>query len=238
MIGAGGTLGTAVCASYADAGAAVVAIDLDDASAAATGASAALAADVTDPVAVEEAAERCGPVNSVVYAAGVTFTADVVAQDLDEYRRLMAVNLDGAFAVGRAFGRRMLDAGREGSFCFISSVAGQRGEPGASAYCASKFGLIGLTQSFAAEVATRGIRVNALCPGNVDSPMLRSIAVDVAEREGEDPATVLRRFADVAASRRLIEPSEVAAAVVWLASPAASAITAGAIVVDGGTTTF
>src|SRR5207244_3002112 len=82
----------------------------------------------------------------------------------------------GAFYAGQAFATRMLGADRPGSFVFLSSTAGKRGEAGASAYCASKFGLIGMMESFAAEVAAKGIRVNAICPGNVDSPMLRAIA--------------------------------------------------------------
>jgi NAD(P)-dependent dehydrogenase (short-subunit alcohol dehydrogenase family) len=147
----------------------------------------------------------------------------------------MAVNLDGAFYTAQAFATRMLGAGRPGSFVFLSSTAGKRGEAGASAYCASKFGLIGMMESFAAEVAAKGIRVNAICPGNVDSPMLRAIARDVARREGTSDEAVRERFTNVAAARRLVLPAEVAAVAVWLASPPASAVMGEALNVDACT---
>ncbi len=242
VIGAGGALGGAIGRAYAEAGAAVWAADRDGAAVRALAAGLGPGArhgevDVTDENAVERLAEavwREGPVDSVVYAAGVAFTADVAETDWPEYRRLMAVNVDGAFHVARAFVRRMLAAGQGGSFLFLSSMAGKRGEAGASAYCASKFALIGLAQSFAVEVAARGIRVNALCPGNVDSPLLRQVARDVARREGRAEAEVYDDFARAAAARRLVRPDEVAAVAVWLASPRASAVTGEAINVDAG----
>jgi NAD(P)-dependent dehydrogenase (short-subunit alcohol dehydrogenase family) len=131
----------------------------------------------------------------------------------------------------------MLDAGRPGSFVFLSSTAGKRGEAGASAYCASKFGLLGMVECFAAEVAARGIRVNAICPGNVDSPLLRAVARDQARREGSSVEVVVEMYANVAAARRLVTPEEVAAVAVWLVSPAASGITGESINVDAGALT-
>jgi len=228
VVGAGGALGGAICAAYRAAGAEVVAADVAQ-------------VDATNPASVDAHADAVwseAPLDSVVYAAGVAFTQDVAQLELDRYRALMAVNLDGAFHVARAHGARMLAGGRGGSLAFLSSVAGQRGEAGASAYAASKFGVIGLVQSFAAEVAANGIRVNAICPGNVDSPLLRTAAEGQAQREGAPVDAVLERFAGVAAARRLVRPEEVAAVAVFLASPAASAITAAAIPVDAGTWPF
>lgn len=239
VVGASGALGGAICAAYAEVGATVLGADLDGGPGSQPGAPLVIdRVDVTDPTWVAEHAERTwdqGPLDSVVYAAGSTFTQEVSALDLDRYRGLMAVNLDGAFHVARAHAPRMLAAGRPGSFAFLSSTAGQRGEAGASAYAASKFGMIGLVQSFAAEVAHRGIRVNAICPGNVDSPLLRTAAAGQAAREGVSAEEVLGRFAGHAAARRLVQPSEVAAVTVFLASPAASAVTAASIFVDAGT---
>jgi NAD(P)-dependent dehydrogenase (short-subunit alcohol dehydrogenase family) len=243
VIGAGGAIGTAVCRAYGEAGACVCALDLDEDAARRAIADlpdhmhAALRIDVADPRSVEQAAEeswREEVVDSVVYCPGVVFTADVVETDWARYRELMAVNLDGAFYTAAAFGRRMLAARLAGSFLFISSTAGRRGEAGASAYCASKFALIGLVESFAAEVSGAGIRANAICPGNVESPMLRSIACDVAVREGRSEVEVLDELAHAGAARRLVAPAEVASAVVWLASPLASAITGESIRVDMG----
>jgi NAD(P)-dependent dehydrogenase (short-subunit alcohol dehydrogenase family) len=241
VIGAAGTIGSAICRAYARAGASVWAADINQATADAVAASLGSgshqggAVDVTDPDSVEELARqvwRDGGVDSVAYAAGVTFTADIADTSWADYKRLMAVNLDGAFYTARSFGSRMLNAGRSGSFLFVSSTAGKRGEAGASAYCASKFGLIGMVESFAAEVTARGIRVNAICPGNVDSPMLRGVARDVALREGEQYETVMQRFTNVAGAHRLVAPEEVAAVSVWLASSLASAVSGESINVD------
>ncbi len=246
VVGAAGTIGSAICRAYAQAGAAVWAADLDGAAAQGVarslggGGHASHVIDVTDPESVERAAAeawRRGPIDSVVYAAGVAITADVAEMEWAAYRRLMAINLDGALYTARAFVTRMLGAGRPGSFVFISSTAGKRGEAGAAAYCASKFGLLGMMECFAAEVAARGIRVNAICPGNVDSAMLRAIARDQAQREGSTYEAVIETYTTMAAARRLVAPDEVAAVAVWLASPLASAIVGEAVNVDAGALT-
>jgi NAD(P)-dependent dehydrogenase (short-subunit alcohol dehydrogenase family) len=239
VIGAGGAIGAAVCRAYARAGASVFALDLEleaaqRAIAGLEGDHAATHIDVTDVASVNIAAGEAGFVDSVVYSVGIAFTTDVTELDWSSYRKLMAVNLDGAFYVGAAFGRPMLEAGRTGSFVFVSSTAGQRGEGGAAAYCASKFALIGFAESFAAELTGAGIRVNVVCPGNVDSPLLRSISAAVAVREGSSSQTVLDRFAHEGAAERLVEPAEVAETVVWLCSPLAAAITGATVRVDAG----
>ncbi len=239
VVGAGGAIGAAICRAYVAAGAAVCALDLDVEAAGRV--VAALAGehrtgriDVTDVASVDDAAEECGPVDSVVYSAGVAFTADLTETDWARYRSLMAVNLDGAFHVGASFACHMLKGERPGSFVFLSSTAGRRGEAGASAYCASKFGLIGLVESLAAELSPSGIRVNAICPGNVDSPLLRAVAADVAAREQVPTSEILDRFAHAGAARRLVSPDEVAEVAVWLASPRASGITGEAVRIDAG----
>jgi NAD(P)-dependent dehydrogenase (short-subunit alcohol dehydrogenase family) len=93
--------------------------------------------------------------------------------------------------------------------------------------------LISLVQSLAAEVAASGARVNAVCPGNVDSPMLRALAQQVADREQQSPEQVLAQFAAASAFDRLLTPQEVAQACSWLASPEASGISGQVVVVDG-----
>ena len=119
----------------------------------------------------------------------------------------------------------------------MSSTAGKQGEAGAAAYCASKFGVLGLVESFAAEVATAGIRVNALCPGNVDSPMLTRVAEMQAERTGSSADSVMKDYVRLAATKRLVAPHEVAQAALWLSSGAASGITGESINVDAGALT-
>jgi NAD(P)-dependent dehydrogenase (short-subunit alcohol dehydrogenase family) len=242
VIGAAGTIGSAICRAYAAAGAIVVALDKDlegckDVIEKLGTGHRALATDVTKAEAVERAACEVhaeGSVDSVAYTAGVEFTADVTELAWQDYRELMAVNLDGAFHVAKAFGRRMLAGKRPGSFAFISSTAGKRGEPGAAAYCATKFGMLGLVESFAAELGPSAIRVNAVCPGNVESPMLENVIRGIAMREHVAVSEVLARLKNEAAQRRLVTPAEVASVVLWLASSLASAVTGEAIDVDAG----
>lgn len=242
VVGAAGTIGHAICRAFAEAGASVIAGDLAGASESAsppTGATRMTYAtvDVTDLAAVDRFMQICwqkGPIDGVVYAAGVNFTADVAETDWSKYQDLMRVNLDGAFHIAQAFVRPMIAGNRSGTFTFVSSTAGKRGEAGAAAYCASKFGLIGFVQSFAAEVARHGIRVNAVCPGNVDSPMLWSVARAHSVREGRSAETIMEEYARQSAASRLVRPDEVAAVCLWLSTDGASAVIGEAINVDAG----
>jgi NAD(P)-dependent dehydrogenase (short-subunit alcohol dehydrogenase family) len=242
VVGAGGTIGAAICQGYAAAGAAVLALDANEAAARSVvtalpgQAHKAAALDVTDLEAVSAAAVAAGAdgVSSVCYAAGVAPTFDMLSFDRDRYRQTMGVNLDGALHVAHAFGTVMTAAARGGSFCFLSSAAGRRGESGAAAYCASKFALLGVTESFAAEAGPHGIRVNAVCPGNVASPMLTRVARAQAARHGTSADAELEAAAGAAALRRLVRPEEVADVVVWLASGHASAVTGATIDVTAG----
>ena len=101
----------------------------------------------------------------------------------------------------------------------------------------AKFGLLGLVESFAAEVAALGIRANAVCPGNVDSPMLEAVSEQIAAREGRPTEAVMEELVTAAASKRLVEPREVAETCLWLCSPASSGVTGESVNVDGGALT-
>jgi NAD(P)-dependent dehydrogenase (short-subunit alcohol dehydrogenase family) len=246
VIGAAGAIGSAICRAYAAAGATVTSLDLDGSGADRLAASLpgsdhrAGAIDVADRADVRRAAEetwRLGPIDSVVYAAGLEATCDVIDMDWEAYDRVMAVNLSGGVQVAQAFGRHIVEAGRGGSFVFLSSAAGKRGEAGAGAYCASKFGLLGIVECFAAEVGRYGVRVNAICPGNVDSPMLREVAAAAARREQRGVEEVLDDYIGEAAEHRMVRPEEVASVAVWLASPEASGINGESINVDAGALT-
>lgn len=245
VVGACGTIGTDVCRTLAGAGQRVVALDLDGEAAARlarslTGADhRGIPIDVTDLESIESAAAEIGPPHAVVYAAGIETTCDVIDTDWQTYRRVIDVNLNGAIAVGQAFGRLMVAAGRGGAVVFLSSTAGKRGEAGAAAYCASKFGLLGVTECFAAEVGRHGIRVNAVCPGNVDSPMLRQVAEAEVDRRGDGASVddVLGQWAEDAAEQRLIKPQEVAGVIAWLCSDSSSGINGESINIDAGALT-
>lgn len=246
VIGAAGAIGSAVCEAYAKAGAVVTVLDINSA-----GAEQVLkglpgsghrfgAIDVTNRSDVVRAAAEAwevAPFHSVVYSAGIETTCDVIDTDWDEYYRVIAVNLHGTMYAAQAFGRLMVENGQGGSLVFLSSVAGKRGEAGAAAYCASKFGVLGVVESFAAEVGRFNVRVNAICPGNVDSPMLRAVAAAEAHREGKSVQEVLDSYAAVAAERRLVRADEVGRVAVWLASPYASGVNGESVNVDAGALT-
>jgi NAD(P)-dependent dehydrogenase (short-subunit alcohol dehydrogenase family) len=116
---------------------------------------------------------------------------------------------------------------------YIASTAGLVGESGGSIYCASKFGLIGFTQSFAGEIAEFGGRANVLCPGNVDSPMLEMLATEIGARSGKSGSATLEEWRKASAFKRLIQPKEVAQTYSWLSSSSSSGISGQIIVVDG-----
>jgi NAD(P)-dependent dehydrogenase (short-subunit alcohol dehydrogenase family) len=186
---------------------------------------------VTDAVAF---AVEGGTIDSVVYAAGITASGDVRALASDVWRAVLSVNLDGAFLCARAFTDHLLRAERPASLAFLASTAGLRGEAGAAAYCASKFGLVGLVRCLALEVAKHRLRVNAVCPGDVDSAMLASVAAAQGVRAGRTAQELLREYADAVPRGRLIEPLEVGRLTAWLATPAASGLSGVSLPVDGG----
>lgn len=239
VVGGGGTIGAACVRALADAGATVWSLDRSEEQAARAisglpGAHRSKACDVTDAQAMAALAAEIGPVDSLIYAAGLNADGAVVDIDWSIYRRVMAVNLDGAFHTAAAFAKPMIARGKGGAFAFLSSTAGLRGEAGASIYCATKFALIGFTESFAAELSAHGIRANAVCPGNVDSPMLREVAKNIADRTGADAAEVWESMAQSGAATRLVDPKEVANLCLHLVSPESAAITGTTIRVDAG----
>jgi NAD(P)-dependent dehydrogenase (short-subunit alcohol dehydrogenase family) len=156
-------------------------------------------ADVADEHAVGravEAVERAlGPVGVLVNNAGVVARHAVDGHPVDVWDRVLAVNLRGAFLVARAVLPGMLAAGR-GRILNVSSISGRLGTAELSAYCASKWGLVGFTKALAAEVKGRGVVVAALCPGSVDTAMLRSTGLGFApDMTPEDVADALLMLA-------------------------------------------
>lgn len=186
--------------------------------------------DVTHEAAVDalvaSIVERHGRLDLAANVAGTPGVyANVADATTDSWRDTMAVNLDGVFFCMRAELRAMRGTGR-GSIVNVASSAGRMGVPGLSAYSASKHAVLGLTKSAALEVARDGIRVNAVCPGSVRTPMLRGFV-------GGDEE-LLEKMGRRAPMGRLGEPSEIAEAVVWLLSDAAGFVTGNALSPDGG----
>ncbi|NKB72779.1 MAG: SDR family oxidoreductase [Candidatus Latescibacteria bacterium] len=142
----------------------------------------------------------------------------------EEWERIINVNLTGAYLCVKSQIAQMLKQGR-GVIVNNSSVAGLTGGAGASAYFAAKHGVVGLTKSVALEVANKGIRVNAICPGFIDTPMVKPFLDDPKEKE---------RVIGLEPMGRIGDPKEIAETVLWLCSDAASFITGLALPVDGG----
>jgi NAD(P)-dependent dehydrogenase (short-subunit alcohol dehydrogenase family) len=186
--------------------------------------------DVTDEDAVDSLVagivDQHGRLDLAANVAGTSGVyANVAEVATSDWRATLSVNLDGLFFCLRAELRAMLVAG-SGSVVNVASSAGRMGVPGLSAYSASKHAVIGLTKSAALEVARVGIRVNAVCPGSVRTPMLRGFA-------GGDEE-LLEKMGRRAPMGRLGEPVEIAEAIVWLLSDASGFVTGNALSPDGG----
>lgn len=185
--------------------------------------------DVTDESAVESAiaavVAQHGRLDGLVNNAGITAAGNLIDLDSADWRRVLAVNLDGAFHCLRAAGRQMLRAG-SGSIVNVASIAGERGVPGRGAYAVSKAGLISLTKVAAVEWAARGVRVNAVAPGYVDSGLLR----DAVDADRLDMDEILARIP----AGRLASADEIARVVMFLLGPDSTYITGEVVTVDGG----
>ena len=193
----------------------------------------AVVADVSDWDAMASAAgelrQRLGPVEIVVANAGVIPGDDPIEHlDPAEWARVIAINLTGGFHTAKAAIPQIKERGRGGAIVFIASTAGLGAGAGYGAYYASKHGVIGLMRNLANELAGDDIRVNAVCPGWVDTPMVDSQAADAGLSREEGAAL----FVSDHLIQRLIRPEEITDAVIWLAT---SEMTTGvALPVDGG----
>jgi len=197
----------------------------------------AMSADVTDEASVarlyEEAEAARGPFDVVVANAGIASSAPAHKTTLDEWNRILNVNLTGAFLTVRPALKGMADRGR-GRVVFVASVAGLRGSAYVAPYVASKHGVVGLTRALAEELLKTGVTVNALCPGYVETEMLEESIHRVMEKTGRSEAEARRGFAEINPNHRLVQPEEVAAAALWLVSDAAISVTGQAIPISGG----
>jgi NAD(P)-dependent dehydrogenase (short-subunit alcohol dehydrogenase family) len=193
----------------------------------------ALEADVSDAKSVERAVQesigRFGGLDVLVNNAGVHFARGIDEYTAEEIDRILGVNLKGALHAIRA----ALPALRRsrGAIVSVSSMTGLVGQDRGAVYVATKGALISLTKALALELAGDGIRVNCVCPAGVDTPLMRSWAATLP-----DPESVLREQAAMHLTNRLASPDEIAAAILFLASPEASFITGVALPVEGGAT--
>ena len=232
VTGAARGIGRAIAARLAKEGATVVCADMVaadetvDVIRAAGGAAEAVALDVTDSAAAREAVEgvvvRHGSLDILVNHAGITGDGLAVRMSVEQWRRVLTVNLDGAFHLCQPAARAMMRQ-RSGRIVNIASVVGLMGNAGQANYAASKAGLIGLTKSLARELGSRGVTVNAVAPGFIQTAM--TDALDERQRDALLQNLLISRLG---------EPEDIAAAVAFLAGPDASYITGAVINVSGG----
>ena len=193
--------------------------------------------DVTDPasvaVAFDKAQAALGLIDILVNNAGAAETAPFHKLDIQHWRRMMAVNLDGVFNCTRAVYDEMRGRGW-GRIVNVASTASLKGYAYVSAYCAAKHGVLGLTRALALEAAQSGVTVNAVCPGYTYTDIVRDAIKNIAEKTGRSAEAATAELTRVNPQGRLIQPSEVADSVLWLCRPESASITGQSIVIAGG----
>lgn len=242
VTGAGSGIGAAIAQRLAQEGASVTVADRDLAAAAAVAAAleaqgrdaVAIGLDVTSgqdiASAIAHLRARHGHLDALVNNAGIHHGASFEDTDMADWRRLMAVNVEGTMGLSLAALPLLKAAGRPTAIVNLSSISGLGGDFGQAAYATSKGAVTHLTRSMALDLAKFGIRVNAVCPGSVRTPMFDAAIAKL------DPAAVGQAFANAYPMGRIALPAEVAAAVAFLASDDASFVNGVNLPVDGGLT--
>jgi NAD(P)-dependent dehydrogenase (short-subunit alcohol dehydrogenase family) len=247
VTGAGRGIGAAIAAALAGDGARVTLLGRDTASLQAVAASLggpdqafAVATDVADGASVQHAFDAArghfGPVQLLINNAGQGASAKFTDTDETLWHRLMNVNLTGTYLCTRQAVTDMLAQGY-GRIVNIASIAGLRGGAYISAYATSKHAVIGLTRSLALEYAARNITVNAVCPGFVDTDIVKEAIANIRKKTGRSDSEALATLVATNPQRRLVQPREVADTVMWLCRPGSESVNGQSIVLAGGEVT-
>jgi NAD(P)-dependent dehydrogenase (short-subunit alcohol dehydrogenase family) len=234
VIGAASGIGEASALGLAAFGATVLCADLDLEGASRTaqaiceegGDGEALPLDIRDAQQLAAVLERAGAPETLVVTPSINVRKPMLAITDAEFDRVVDLNLKGVFRVMREFGRAMASR-RGGSIILFSSIRAQVVEPGQGVYAATKAGTVQLARTLAAELGEQGVRVNAIAPGVVETPLTAQI---------QKSPEWYRAYAEKSALKRWARASEMVGAVVFLASPAASYVTGSCLIVDGGWT--
>jgi NAD(P)-dependent dehydrogenase (short-subunit alcohol dehydrogenase family) len=244
VTGAGGGMGRAITLAFVAAGARVVATDVDADAGAMTiahadaipgcGTATFVACDVSDDAQVAAAVASCahlGPLKYAVNAAAIeNETVPLHRSDLDRFDQMMAINVRGMYSSMFHEINAMLGDRESAHGCAIVNIASTnslRPQPNQPAYTTAKHAVLGMTKSAAIDYAAKGIRINAICPGSIDTPMLRQ----AMERRGRDPQDVVDRLSLIG---RFGRPEEIAEATMWLCSEGSTFTIGHALAVDAG----
>ncbi|NOG69999.1 SDR family NAD(P)-dependent oxidoreductase [Roseicella sp. DB1501] len=242
VTGGGSGIGRQVCLMAAAEGARVAVgdLDLERAETVAAeigqgkgkGEAQAFRIDVTEPASVnafvEGAETTLGRLDVLVNSAGIREIVSVLDLSPEEWQRVIAVNLTGTFLPSQAFARRLIAAGKPGQIVNLASTLGIMAAPNRAAYVASKHGVVGLTKEMALELGEKGIRVNAVAPGVIRTPM--------TERYFQDPE-MSATIRGIHAMNRWGEPADIARAILFLGAEENGFMTGSLLTVDGGWTT-
>lgn len=197
----------------------------------------AIACDVSDPEQIEHlfdtATSKLGQVDILINNAGIAKSSPLKSTTLDDWNRIFSVNSTSAFLCTKAFLPAMIGQGW-GRIVNVASIAGKVGAPYIAAYAASKHAVIGFTRAVAAEVATTGVTVNAVCPGYVDTPMTDYSVANIVEKTGVSREKIIADLEQMSPQNRMMEAGEVAYLVLTLCDPRAKGINGQAVVLDGG----
>jgi 3-hydroxybutyrate dehydrogenase len=237
VTGGGRGIGAAISAALSTSGANVTILGRDAARLQAHASTLknvkAIPCDITDEMAVRNTFAEIGSVDILVNNAGQSHVAPTHKTELQDWERILRINVTAAFLCSRAVLPGMLERG-SGRIINIASTAGLKGYTRLSAYCASKHALIGFTRALAIETATKSITVNAVCPTYTETDMTAEGIIAISERLGISQGEALAQLTKQIPQGKMAKPEDIASAVLWLCSPEAATVTGIALPIAGG----